>query len=160
MELNSPVFQEIGPSQWFNLPTSPHLPRGFGNKLPTALCPWAEMLSIIPSPSLKTHGEFWLFYFDFIWRQELLFLTSPGMMWVRDRKWDVSCLWVLASHLKAAACFWLATGGIPRTLGPLDSYYVFILLRRQASSSPLSAWLIMSDCGHLVTQLWVHLYFL
>lgn len=71
-----------------------------------------------------------------------------------------SCLWVLASPLKAAACFWLATGGIPRTFGPLDSYYVFILLRRQASSSPLSAWLIMSDCGHLVTQLQVHLYFL
>lgn len=115
-------------------------------------------------PSEHMEGfDFWLFYLDFIWREELLCLPSPGMIWVQRQKVGHSWLWGLASHVKAAACFWLATDGIPRTLGPLDSdsYHVFsVLLRRQASSAPLLAWLIMSDHGHLVTQLWLHLYFL
>lgn len=91
-------------SQWFNLSmSSPHLLKGFGNKRPTALCPWAEMLSIIPSPFLRTHGRFWLFYLDFIQRLELLCLPSPGMIWVQKQKVGCSWLWVLASQLKAAA---------------------------------------------------------
>lgn len=77
-------------SQWVNLSTSsPQLPRGFGNKLPPALCPWAEMLSIIPSPSLRIHGRFW--YFTSISFEDRSCFACHLQAWFewRETRWDV-----------------------------------------------------------------------
>lgn len=46
----------VSPPLWTIQPYQPlsHFLRGFGNMLPTALCPWAEMLSILSLPSFGT----------------------------------------------------------------------------------------------------------